>query len=138
MNGGREFLNRKVYYPGQKIFGEGELGERAFLVESGQVEISKNTDGGGPIVLGAIGPGGIFGEMALIDNQPRMATARAVAETSLIIISQQMFHEKLRKADPFLRGLLNIFVRNIRNLSKAKAADAAPPKPPADGAAPTS
>ena len=113
------FMERKVYFPGQKIFSEGEEGARAYLVEKGQVEISKGTEGNIKI-LGTVSEGGIFGEMALIDNSSRMATATAVRETTLILITQAVFQEKLKKTDPFIRGLLNIFVRNIRNLSQSK------------------
>jgi CRP-like cAMP-binding protein len=59
--------------------------------------------------------------MALIDNTPRMATAIAVRETTLILITQATFQEKLKKTDPFIRALLNIFVRNIRNLTQQVA-----------------
>jgi CRP/FNR family cyclic AMP-dependent transcriptional regulator len=113
-----KFLERKVFYPGQKIFSEGEDGTRAYVVERGLVEIAKEGPDGEERVLGTVAQGGIFGEMALIDNQPRMASARAVQETTCIFISRQTFDEKMRKADPFIRGLLQIFVRNIRNMTQ--------------------
>ena len=65
-------------------------------------------------VLGTIGTGGIFGEMGLVDDRPRMATARAKTGATLIIVSRAMFEKKLIKADPFIRGLLNIFADTIR------------------------
>ncbi len=106
-------LERKVFYAGQKIFAEGEEGDRAYLIQDGTVEIVKN---GMP--LATLGRGELFGEMALVDDQPRMAAARAVTDTSVVIISRDTFREKLAKSDPFIRGLLNIFVRNIRNLTR--------------------
>ncbi|MDK9722473.1 MAG: cyclic nucleotide-binding domain-containing protein [Rhodospirillales bacterium] len=115
-----KFVERKVYYPGQKVFAEGEEGNRAYLVEKGMIEIVKRDPGGENKVLGTITTGGIFGEMALIDNQPRMASAYAAAETAVTIIPRQAFEEKLKHADPFLRALLSIFVRNIRNLTAEK------------------
>jgi CRP/FNR family cyclic AMP-dependent transcriptional regulator len=115
-----KFLERKVFFPGQKIFGEGEEGTRAYVVERGMIEISKTGPDGEERVLGTVAQGGIFGEMALIDNQPRMATARAVQETTCIFISRASFDEKMRKADPFIRGLLQIFVRNIRNMTQER------------------
>ncbi|TAN43824.1 MAG: cyclic nucleotide-binding domain-containing protein [Rhodospirillales bacterium] len=115
-----KFIERKVYYPGQKVFAEGEEGNRAYLVEKGAVDIVKKTDAGEERVLGTVTQGGIFGEMALIDNQPRMATARVALETTLAIIPRTAFEEKLRHSDPFLRALLSIFVRNIRMLTEEK------------------
>lgn len=113
-----EVRDRRVYAAGELIFAEGEVSRRcAYLVESGQVEIVKRFDDGSEVVLGTIPPGGIFGEMALVDNKPRMAAARAVDSVAVIIISEQMLDAKLQKADPFLRGLLNLFVRQIRELA---------------------
>jgi len=105
-------LERKVFYAGTKILKEGDVGDRAFLIQDGQVDIIKN----GAIVA-TIGKGELLGEMALIDDKPRMATAIARTDVACIVISRDTFREKLAKADPFIRGLLNIFVRNIRNLS---------------------
>lgn len=113
-----DVLDRRVYADGEVIFKEGEVGRRcAYLVQSGRVEISKQSPSGEMIVLGHIEAGGIFGEMALVDNKPRMAMARAVELSTLVIVTEAVLEEKLRKTDPFIRGLLNIFVRNIRDMT---------------------
>ena len=106
-------LERKVFYAGTKVFKEGDLGDRAYLIQEGEVEITKNG-----LLLATLKKGELFGEMALVDDQPRMATARALTDVSVVIIGRDSFREKLAKADPFIRGLLNIFVRNIRNLTR--------------------
>ena len=56
--------------------------------------------------------------MALIDSKPRMAAARARKGSTIIVVTRATFDQKLSKADPFIRGLLNILVENVRNLSK--------------------
>ncbi len=116
---GHEILDRRVFPPGEIVFKEGETGRRcAYLVESGKVEISKVVSGGAdPKVLGYVSAGGIFGEMALVDNKPRSAQAKTVEPTTVIIITENVLEQKLRKADPFVRGLLSIFVRTIRDLN---------------------
>jgi len=106
-------LERKVFYAGTKVFKEGDLGDRAYLIQDGEVEITKNG-----LLLATLKKGELFGEMALVDDQPRMATARALTDVSVVIIGREAFREKLAKSDPFIRGLLNIFVRNIRNLTR--------------------
>lgn len=106
-------LERKVFYAGQKVFKEGDRGDRAYLVQDGTVEITKNG-----VTLATLGKGELFGEMALVDDQPRMASATALTDVSVVIINRESFREKLAKSDPFIRGLLNIFVRNIRNLTR--------------------
>lgn len=114
----QEGLGRRSFAANETIFEEGEIAHAAFVVESGRVEVSKSVTGSAPIVLGHIGAGGIFGEMALIDNKPRMARARAMEPTTLIVITEAALQSKLGKSDPFIRGLLTIFVRNIRGLTE--------------------
>lgn len=109
-------VERRVVHPGQYVFREGDAGDRAYLVQEGKIEIIKRTPAGDKL-LGDIGRGGIFGEMALIDNQPRMASARAVVPTTLVVVTHEQFEKKLRDADPFIRALLNIFVQNIRQMA---------------------
>lgn len=115
-----KILERKVFQMGEVIFKEGDEGNRAFVVQKGEVEISKIADGR-KVVLGVVGPGGIFGEMALIDDSPRMANAVSADVTTVILISREMLKAKLSKADPFLRGLLNIFASNLRSMARSRS-----------------
>lgn len=117
-----KILQREVFPAGTVIIHEGEPGERAFIVETGKVAIWRNI-GGKRGTLGVIGEGGIFGEMALIDNQPRMASASAITDTTCLIVGEDAFKAKLDAADPFLVGLLRIFARNIRSLAVHMEAD---------------
>ena len=110
-------LQRQTYQAGDRIFKQGDEGNIAYVVQSGEVEIFKTVDDV-ETVLGTVGKGGIFGEMALIDSKPRMAGARAKKGSTIVIISRDMFEQKLSKADPFIKGLLNILVENIRTLTK--------------------
>jgi CRP/FNR family cyclic AMP-dependent transcriptional regulator len=111
-------LDRKPFPAGHTIFAEGQPGRHAYLVQSGSVDIVKDgTDG--PLVLGRIGAGGLFGEMALIDDAPRMASAIARENTVCIVISKAVMEKKLAAADPFVVGLLRILLGNLRSLARA-------------------
>ena len=109
-------LERRIYDTGHKSFDEGQAGNQAYFVQSGRVEFVKTREDR-ETILGTFGEGGMFGEMALIDNQPRMASARAAEVTTLIFVSRMMFEHKMVKANAFVRGLLRILVGNIRSLS---------------------
>jgi CRP-like cAMP-binding protein len=106
-------MERRSYAAGREIFGQGDLGDCAYLVESGQVTIYHHLDGM-RVELGAIGPGEIFGEMAAIDGGLRMAAAVAASPTMVTRIPKDMFDRKLAETDKFIRGLLNFFIRIIR------------------------
>jgi CRP-like cAMP-binding protein len=107
------FWERKTCQPGDTIFREGDSANQAFIVQEGEVIIVKVTEDKTQ-VLGTIGKGGIFGEMGLVDDRPRMAAARAKTGVTKIVVSHQMFEDKLAKTDTFIRGLLNIFAANTR------------------------
>jgi CRP/FNR family cyclic AMP-dependent transcriptional regulator len=110
-------LDRKVIPPGTAIFREGDMGRNAFIVQSGEVEIWKGKEHE-KRRLGVVSKGGIFGEMALVDDSPRMASASTLTECVLVSVSETSFKEKLEKSDPFVVALLRIFARNIRSLTK--------------------
>jgi NADH dehydrogenase len=66
------------FEPGQVVFHSGDLGDRLYIVLSGEAEAVTERRGGGEVVLGRIGPGEFFGEMALLQNSGRNATVRCV------------------------------------------------------------
>ena len=111
-------LNRQVLAVGDRVFREGSPGDTAYIVQSGAVEIFK-CKGDTEVVLGTVAEGGIFGEMALIDGEPRMASARAVAPTTLIVIGRNAFAAKMKDADPMVAGVIRLLARNIRRLTDA-------------------
>ena len=117
-----QFLNRKVYYRDDVIFREGEPGDCAYLIERGEIQITKKSPDG-EVELGRLGPGAIFGEMAMIDMQPRMAKATAMIDTTVTFVNHQLFEKKMQAADPFLHALLLILVRNVRSVSQQLSAN---------------
>ena len=97
------------------IFRQHEKGDQAFIIQSGQVEILKESPKG-LVSIRVLEKGAMFGEMALIDDLPRMASAKAVnSHVDLLVINQKVFKKKLEGADPFTRGLLNILAKTARN-----------------------
>ena len=108
-----DILERRSFKDGETVFREGELGSTAFIVQAGEVEISR-TDDGHEQVLAVIGTGGIFGEMALIDDKARMATAKVKGGATIVTITKQMYESKLKSSDPFIRALLRILVETVR------------------------
>ena len=90
---------------GEQIFEQGGHGKIAFLVERGSVEIATE-QGGRDLVIATLGPGEVFGEMALISNQPRNASARALEDTELTVITPERLQTVLNEADPLLTRLL--------------------------------
>ena len=116
-----DLLDRKRFTAGDLIFQKGEAGDCAFLIESGQVEISDPDIG---CVLARIGEGELIGEIALIDRHPRTATARSVQSTVLIEVKRERVEQLLLNTDPIIRHLLNGVLRRFRNIRTAGAGNA--------------
>ncbi len=101
------------YAPGQEIVRQGDTGVGAFIIRSGKVEIVQEKDGR-ESRLATLGPGDVFGEMALLDEFPRSASARAVEPTTLLGIQRWHFKGILESHPQIAVALLPILTRRIR------------------------
>jgi len=101
---------------GNMLFEEGDPGDQAYLIKSGEVEIVRKF-GNEEMVLARLGRGEIFGEMSLIDNQPRMAGARIAEDAELAVITRENIESRLGRlaqSDMVIRRLIDVFVTRIR------------------------
>lgn len=109
-------LQRRVLRAGELLFQQGEMGGEAYLIVSGRVNIHLHA-GGKDVLLAAVGPGQIIGEMSIIDDQPRMASAHAAENTVLTVIPRNAFRtrlDRLEQTDKVMRRLLDVFVERLR------------------------
>ena len=97
---------------GTLIIKEGERGHTAFLIQSGQVQVYTGTQGR-RINLATLGPGQIFGEMALLFDEPRTASVEALEKCSLVTITRETFKKKVEKSDPTVRAILPMLMKRI-------------------------
>ena len=101
---------------GELIFEENEFDEVAYLVVSGEVEIFRSS-GNQEQMLATVGRGEIIGEMSLIDSQPHVASARALSDTQVSLISRQSLQQRLdrlEESDRVLRRLIGVLVDRLR------------------------
>ena len=111
-----KIVSRKVFAEGAPIFHEGSEGDVAYIVLGGQVEIWRTVDGKKKR-LGVVRQGGIFGEMAMIDNRPRMASASALEPTQVAIVTKTDFQQRMKESDPVIAAVLRILADQVRRLS---------------------
>lgn len=107
-------FDRKAFAKGEMIFRQGDEGHEAYIVQTGTVHLFK-MENARKVSWGVVSEGGLFGEMAVLDGSPRLASAEAVDDVILICISAKNFREKREKMDGFSRALLNILIENVRN-----------------------
>lgn len=108
-----------VTFPkGKVLFKQGDRGAAAYIVNSGAVGIYREAMGR-RIPLATIRKGELFGEMAVVDNSPRMATAFTLEESSLMVIPVDMMMDKMKKADGFIRALIGMLMKNLRHVHES-------------------
>jgi CRP-like cAMP-binding protein len=79
------------------LFKEGALGDAAFVVNTGWVEVRKSVSGGGETVIAKLGPNSVVGEMALLTETPRSATVVAIDDADLLEIPKAAFDALLKR-----------------------------------------
>jgi CRP/FNR family transcriptional regulator, cyclic AMP receptor protein len=111
-----EVRERIEYKPSDVIFSEGDNAMSMYIIESGKVEISKDINGQKK-VLSILEKGKIFGEIALIEDGPRTATATSIDNTVCIKVPKNQFIENFEKSSPFIKALIKILIDNIKKSS---------------------
>ncbi len=113
-------LNREVFYSGQTIINQGDDGYRAYYIERGRVEILLK-DGPHQLKIAEMGPGDLFGEMALITRGPRTASVRALDECVLTVISRDEIEGKIGSIrDKAIRALINVLADRLRSTTQGQ------------------
>ena len=98
---------------GGELFGEGSPGDLAYVIMEGQIEISKLSDGTN-VLLAVRGAGELIGEMALLEDAPRMASARAASDCRLLAIGRQQLEERLSSSPSSARAMLRTVTGRLR------------------------
>jgi sigma-B regulation protein RsbU (phosphoserine phosphatase) len=91
----REVAERREYQPGDVICRQGEPGNTFYVIVEGNVAATRKLESGEERLLSVLGPRRYFGEMALIDDTPRMATCTAVTKAHLLEITEEVFDRVL-------------------------------------------
>jgi CRP-like cAMP-binding protein len=102
----------EAFSAGQSIFTAGQPGEMMYVVKEGEVEVIVNDK-----VIDTIGPGGILGEMALIDKQPRSATATAKSDCKLVSVNEQRFQRLVQQTPHFALQVMRVMAQRLRQMN---------------------
>lgn len=102
----------------QIVFHEGDTGDCAYIIEKGRVLIYLDKDQE-EIPITILGQGEIFGEMALIDSQPRSTSVRALEDVRLAIVTKQQVLERVATADKVVQLLMRVLLKRLRRRSSS-------------------
>ena len=108
-----EQIYARYLKPGEVLFREGEAGDDAYIVEKGEIEISIDLPTGKKVIA-ELGKGEIIGEMSLIADAPRSATAIASVESELLVLKRDRLLKPIEAADPIMRLMIQMIVDRLR------------------------
>ena len=114
-----KFASERRVRRGQTIFQRGDNGSAMMAVLRGRVRISTVSGDGKEVTLNVINPGEIFGEIALLDGEPRSADATAIEETLLLVVERRHFLPFLRQNEDLFLRLLAVLCSRLRRTSMA-------------------
>ena len=107
------------YGESEVIFEEGGTGDEMYLIHSGRVVLTARSERGEPVTLKVLNPGDCFGEMALVDDAPRSATAVAADDdTQLLVLDRPKFMFTVRQQPQFALSIMHTLCQRIRELDQ--------------------
>jgi len=110
---------RQTYRKSQVIFEEGSTGSEMYLIHTGKVLLSVRSNETEQTPLTVLNPGDLFGEMALVDDSPRSATASAMQDdTELIVMDRTRFMFMVRQQPEFALSLMHTLCQRLRDMDK--------------------
>jgi CRP-like cAMP-binding protein len=104
----------RSYAKGSVILFQDDPGDTLYLVASGQVKVVLIGEDGREIILTVLGPGAFFGEMALIDDEPRSAHVIAMEDAALLTLRREDVHARLRASPEVGIALLRVLSKRLR------------------------
>jgi CRP-like cAMP-binding protein len=111
-------MRKLTFKAGDRIFSQGDRSDGAYLVLAGSVEIAADQEGQS-FTLAEIGPGSMFGEMGLLDDAPRSATAVAVTDTSCAVYDPDELKRLLRNDPEQLIRFIRMLIQRLRDMDRS-------------------
>jgi CRP/FNR family transcriptional regulator len=106
--------HERTFKRGSLMFIEGEAGEEMFILKSGRIKVLKQ-EGGKTIQLAVLGPGSVLGEMSLLIDMPRSATAQVLEDTTAIAINRNILEDTYSKIPSWFVSVIKVLVKRLHD-----------------------
>jgi CRP/FNR family cyclic AMP-dependent transcriptional regulator len=103
---------------GSAVVHEGDTTDSLYIILSGRLKVMMGEADGKEVILGIIGPGEFFGEMSLIDDNPRSASVVAIEHCELLTVTKQAFKKCLVENVPLAMAVMRVLVRRLRQANR--------------------
>lgn len=111
-------MRRRTFRRGTIVFHKDQEGDALYIVESGHVRVFLPSEGGQELTVDMVGPGEVFGELALLDSGPRSASAEAAEPTIMFTLTRQDFRQELTQTPQLATAVIALLSQRLRRVTQ--------------------
>jgi CRP/FNR family transcriptional regulator, cyclic AMP receptor protein len=114
----RSLASEKTYPKNAVVLTEGEAGDSLFMIQSGKVKVFIGDEDGREIILKILGPGSFFGEMSMIDKQPRSASVTTLETSTFLVLQHSAFEKCVEQAPRIAQMVMRVLAQRVREADR--------------------
>src|SRR5947207_703370 len=114
----RSVATEKQYPKNAVVLTEGEMGDSLYMIQSGKVKVFIGDQDGSEMILKLLGPGAFFGEMSMIDKQPRSASVTTLESSVFLVMSHASFEKCIEEVPRIATIVMRILAQRVREADK--------------------
>lgn len=114
----RSLAAEKRYPKNAVVLSEGEMGDSLYMIQSGKVKVFISDQDGREMILKILGPGDFFGEMSMIDKQPRSASITTLEASVFLVLSHAAFEKCIERVPRIANMVMRILAQRVREADR--------------------
>src|SRR6202165_678850 len=114
----RAVANEKNYPKNAVVLTEGEMGDSLYMIQSGKVKVFIGDEEGREIILKILSPGAFFGEMSMIDKQPRSASVTTIEASTFLVLGHAPFERCVEQAPRIANLVMQCLAQRVREADR--------------------
>ena len=114
----RSLAAEKHYPKNAVVLTEGEMGDSLYMIQSGKVKVFIGDQDGREMILKILGPGDFFGEMSMIDKQPRSASVTTIESSVFLVLSHAAFEKCIEKIPRIANMVMRVLATRVREADR--------------------
>jgi CRP/FNR family cyclic AMP-dependent transcriptional regulator len=114
----RAVASEKTYPKNAVVLTEGEMGDSLYMIQSGKVKVFIGDEEGREIILKILGPGDFFGEMSMIDKEPRSASVTTMEPSAFLVLTHAAFEKCVEQAPRIGNMVMRILAHRVREADR--------------------
>ncbi len=114
----RSVASERSYPKNAVVLTEGEMGDSLYAIETGKVKVVIGDEDGREIILKILGPGDFFGEMSMIDKQPRSASVTTLEASTFLVLTHSAFERCIEQAPRIANVVMQILAQRVREADR--------------------